>query len=127
MHSLLPWLAVLQVAILPTFAPGTEVRLVSPDLFEVYAIGTVDEGRLALTGVTLMPGKELRLLVFPPRSMQGTRSAEEAGEAGGPAAPFGRAVDGDVEILGAGGKAWSLREVLAAQGIVVQLPGEVSP
>lgn len=125
MQLLWPWLVVAQAALLPALAPGSEVRLVSADLLEVYAYGTVEEGRLLLQGVPLAPGTEVRLLILPPNASPAGRAAAAvaADEAGGPA-PSGRAVEGDVLIVLGDGQARSLRALLAEQGIEVRLPGE---
>lgn len=127
MQLLWPWLVVAQAALLPMLAPGSEVRLVSPDLLEVFAIGTVEEGRLLLEGAPLPPGAEVRLLILPPDAGAAERAAAAvaADEAGAPA-PSGRTVDGDVLIVTGDGEARSLRLLLAEQGIELRLPGEAS-
>ena len=128
MQLLWPWLVVAQALVLPALAPGSEVRLVSPDLLEVYAYGTVEEGRLILQGVPLAPGTEVRLLILPPDASAAGRAAAAvaADEAGGPA-PSGRAVEDDLLIVLGDGEARSLRALLAEQGIEVRLPGEAGP
>ena len=66
MSDLLFWFLVSQtIAGLPQMPPGTEVRLVSRDLFTVYASARVEDGRLQFT-TALQAGQELRLLIFPP-------------------------------------------------------------
>jgi hypothetical protein len=118
-NALLPWLVVLQVAVLPALAPGAEVRLVSADLLDVHALGRVEDGRLRLEGRPPAPGARLRLLVFPPdadadaaaRAASGARSLEV------------RVVDGELRVRGADGDV-SLRELLARQGIELIAPGE---
>jgi hypothetical protein len=126
MQLLWPWIVVAQAALLPALAPGSEVRLVSPDLLEVYAYGTVEEGRLLLQGVPLTAGTELRLLVLPPdASPAGRAAAAVAADEAGVPAPTGRVVDGDVLIVPIDGEPRSLRSLLSEQGIVLRLPGEV--
>lgn len=122
MNALLPWLVVLQAAVLPALAPGAEVRLVSADLLDVHAFGRVEDGRLRLEGPPLAPGARLRLLVFPPdgdadavaRAASGARALEVI------------VVEGELRIGGADGEI-SLRELLARQGIELIAPGEAPP
>ena len=119
-----PWYLVAQVAVFPTLAPGSEVRLVSPDLLQVYASGRVEEGRLRLEGRPLVPGAELRVLVFPP----GADAGEVAAAASGAAAISARAGQDDVWIVPRdGGEPRSLSELLALQEIVLELPAEAAP
>ena len=64
--ALMLWFALaVSLAEVPAFPPGTEVRVVSPDLLTVYASGRVEEGRLSID-LPLGAGSEVRLLVFPP-------------------------------------------------------------
>ncbi len=51
-----------------SFPPGTEVRLLSPDLKTLYAAWRVQEGRLSPLSPPLAPkaGQEVRLLVSEP-------------------------------------------------------------
>ena len=64
--ALMLWFALaVSLAEVPAFLPGTEVRVVSPDLLTVYASGRVEEGRLSID-LPLGAGSEVRLLVFPP-------------------------------------------------------------
>lgn len=128
MQLLWPWFVVAQAALLPLLEPGAEVRLVSPDLLEVYAFGTVDAGRLVLEGAPLAPGTEVRLLVLPPDADSAERAAAAvAADASGAPAPIGR-VDGedllDVLLTDEDGTLVSLRTLLAEQGIEVRFPGE---
>lgn len=119
-----PWFVVAQAAVFPTLAPGAEVRLVSPDLLRVHASGRVEEGRLRLAGRPLVPGSELRVLVFPP----GADAGEVAAAASGAAAIAARAGADDVWIVPQdGGEPRSLTELLAAQEIVLELPAEAAP
>ena len=63
---LMLWFALtLSLAEVPAFLPGTELRVVSPDLLTVYSSGRVEEGRLTID-LPLEAGSEVRLLVFPP-------------------------------------------------------------
>lgn len=120
----LPWFLVAQAAVFPTLAPGSEVRLVSPDLLQVHASGRVEEGRLRLEGRPLVPGAELRVLVFPP----GADAGEVAAAASGAAAISARAGTGDVWIVPQdGGEPRSLNELLALQNIVLELPAGGAP
>jgi hypothetical protein len=118
-NALLPWLAVLQAAALPTLTQGAEVRLVSPDLLEVHARGRLEDGTLRLEGRPLAPGARLRLLVFPPDA-----DADALAEAAsGARALEVRVVGGEVWVAaGDGGEGASLRELLARQGIALVLP-----
>lgn len=125
MQVLWPWFLVAQTILVPTLAPGTEVRIVSPDLLEVYAFGTVDNGRLALEGSELVPGLEIRLLILPPDAGAAERAAAAvASDAVGTPAPVGRVSQGDVLVIGSDGEGASLRALLADQGIVLRYPGE---
>ncbi len=64
--ALMLWFALaISLADVPAFLPGTEVRVVSPDLLTVYASGRVEEGRLSIE-LPLGAGSEVRLLVFQP-------------------------------------------------------------
>ncbi len=53
------------LADLPAFAPGTELRVVSPDLLTVYSSGRVEDDHLMID-LPLDVGTEVRLLVFRP-------------------------------------------------------------
>lgn len=60
-----------QVALqLPLMPPGTEVRLMSADLFTVYASASVEGASLRFRELP-PPGTEVRILIFP-------RDADEA-------------------------------------------------
>lgn len=64
--ALMLWFSLaLSLAEVPAFPPGTELRVVSPDLLTVYSSGRVEEGRLTID-LPLDAGSEVRLLVFPP-------------------------------------------------------------
>jgi hypothetical protein len=121
-NALLPWLVVLQAAVLPALAPGAEVRLVSADLVDVHAFGRVEDGRLHLEGPRLDPGARLRLLVFPP---DGDADAVARAASGARALEV-RVVDGELRVRGANGEV-SLRALLARQGIDLIAPGEGAP
>jgi len=62
------WALALQGPLGLTFPPGTEVRLLSPDLKTLYAAWRVQEGRLLPLSPPLSPraGQEVRLLVSEP-------------------------------------------------------------
>lgn len=80
--ELLLWFLVSQtLSGLPAMAPGTEVRVVSPDLLTIYATGQVAGGVLAF-GSAFPPNAEVLVLVFPP----GTTEAELAETLAGAAA-----------------------------------------
>jgi hypothetical protein len=120
--ALLPWLVVLQAAVLPALTPGAEVRLVSADLLDVHAFGRVEAGRLRLEGSPLDPGAQLRLLVFPP----GGDADAAARAASGARALEVRVVDGELRVRGPDGDV-ALRELLSRQGIELIAPGEGRP
>jgi len=63
---------------LPALPPGTEVRLVSPDLLTVYASAVVVDGGLAFQ-VAPPAGTELRVLIFPPDATKQQRAAALSG------------------------------------------------
>lgn len=85
MADLLFWFLVSQtIAGLPDMPPGTEVRLLSSDLFEVYAMATVENNQLILEG-NLQPGEELRILILQPDA-----TAKQTVEAVGSQALFGQ-------------------------------------
>ena len=66
MTELLYWFLVSQTLTgLPAMDPGTEVRVVSPDLLTIHAIGRV-VGDALIFGVPLPANAEIRVLVFPP-------------------------------------------------------------
>ncbi len=50
---------------LPAFPPGTELRVVSPDLLTVYSSGRVEDGYLTID-LPLDVGTEVRVLAFGP-------------------------------------------------------------
>ncbi len=72
------------LAMLPAMAEGTELRVVSPDLLTVYAMATVESGRLVFTEFP-PPGTEVRVIIFPAES-----SAAERVDALGARALVGR-------------------------------------
>lgn len=120
-----PWFMVAQAALVPLLAAGTEVRLVSPDLLEVYAFGTVENGALMLEGDTLLAGTDARLLILPPEATSAERaSAAVAADVAGTPAPVARVVEDDVIVVASDGRSESLRVLLADQGIEVFYPGE---
>ncbi|HKI57490.1 MAG TPA: hypothetical protein VJ957_08610 [Longimicrobiales bacterium] len=63
---------------LPALPPGTEVRLVSPDLLTVYASAQVHDGALDFQ-VSPPAGTELRVLIFPPDATKAQRAAALSG------------------------------------------------
>jgi len=66
MADLLFWFLVSQtIAGLPDMVPGTEVRIVSPDLLTIYASAQVDDHWLVMEGA-LEPGSEVRVLILQP-------------------------------------------------------------
>lgn len=66
MTELLFWFLVSQtLSGLPAMDPGTEVRLVSPDLLSIHSVGRVERGFLRFD-MPLPRNAEIRVLVFPP-------------------------------------------------------------
>lgn len=66
MTELLYWFLVSQtLSGLPAMDPGTEVRVVSPDLLTIHAVGRV-VGDALVFSVPLPANAEIRVLVFPP-------------------------------------------------------------
>lgn len=66
MIDLLFWFLVSQtLSSLPDIYSGTEIRLVSMDLINIYAEAKVENDSLTLTG-DLEPGQDLRLLILQP-------------------------------------------------------------
>ena len=121
--ALWQWFLIGQAVAFPTLAPGSEVRLVSPDLLRVHASGSVRDDELVLEG-ELPPGLEVRMLIFPPDA-----GAEEAAAAlSGATALTARVTDaGDgLRILPAdgAGEAYDWRTALQEQGITLRLPNE---
>lgn len=111
-----------QAVAFPTLTPGSEVRLVSPDLLRVHASGQLIEGVLALEG-DLPPGLEVRVLIFPPDAAPEDQAAALAGAT----ALAARVSDSgtDLHILppdGAAAVSW--REELARQDVVLRFPDE---
>ncbi|GEM_PF-770889 len=79
--ALMLWFALaVSFAEVPAFPPGTELRVVSPDLLTVYSSGRVEEGRLTID-LPLDAGSEVRLLVFPPDASDETIAAALRGGA----------------------------------------------
>jgi len=74
--ALLLTLLLAQAAIfLPGFEPGSELRLVSPDLLTVYASGSVSETRELRLDLPLAAGTLLRLVVFEVGSDDAAKAA----------------------------------------------------
>jgi len=118
-----PWILLAPAMVLPQIAPGTEVRLVSLDLLEVYALGRVEDGHLEFRGVVLPVGMTVRVLVFPP----GDSAVERAATLAGATALHARVDEEDGVVLIADGSLGTpLRELLARQGIEVSFPGEMA-
>ena len=66
MTEILLWFCLSQtLASLPAMTPGTEVKLVHPDLVSVFDTGVVENGQLAFAE-RLEPDTELRLLFLTP-------------------------------------------------------------
>jgi hypothetical protein len=85
MADLLFWFLVSQtIAGLPDMPPGTEVRLLSSDLFAVYATAQIDDNQLILEG-QLTPNTDIRILILQPDV-----TASETVEALGSQALFAR-------------------------------------
>ncbi len=115
-----PWFLIAQAAF-PVVAPGAEVRLVSPDLLEVYARGRVEADVLRMEGPPLVPGTPLRVLVFPPDADAGAVAAAASGAS---AIAARVEADGVWIVPEDGGDPVSLRALLAEQGVALTLPGE---
>ena len=113
-----------QLVTLPALAPGSEVRLVSPDLLRVHASGRLEEGVLRMTG-ELPPGLELRMLIFPPDA----GSDETAAALAGATALTARVSDdgADLRIVPPEGDPFGWREALSEQDVRLVLPGEGAP
>jgi hypothetical protein len=66
MADLLFWFLVSQtIAGLPDMPPGTEVRLLSTDLFAIYASAQIEDDQLILEG-QFIPNEEIRILILQP-------------------------------------------------------------
>lgn len=122
--SLAHWFVVGQVlALLPAMPEGTEVRILSADLFTVYASARVQAGRLQFNEFPPV-GTIVRVLIFPPDPSPEDRAAALSGAT----ALQGRVTqtpDGpDILLTDAGDpEPVSLREVLQDErGIVLELP-----
>ncbi len=63
---------------LPMMPAGTEVRLMSVDLFTVYASAQVERGSLKFRELP-PPGTEVRILIFPPDADDTTVAAALSG------------------------------------------------
>ena len=93
MTQLLLWLCLSQTLVsLPAMTPGTEVKLVHPDLFPTFDTAVVEDGQLAFSQ-RLEPGTELRLLFLAPGAdeKQSVASMSDA--------PFGRISSRGGDIL----------------------------
>ena len=82
------------LADLPTFAAGTELRVVSPDLLTLYSSGRVEDGNLMID-LPLDVGTEVRLLVFGPDD----DDAEIALALAGGTALYGHVAEDRADIL----------------------------
>lgn len=108
-----------QSVVFPTLTPGSEVRLVSPDLLRVHASGRLIDGVLDLQG-DLPPGLEVRVLIFPPDAGPEDTAAALSG-ATALTARISESGD-DVRILPPdGGEPVGWREELARQGVELRL------
>jgi hypothetical protein len=77
MADLLFWFLVSQtIAGLPELPPGTEVRLLSTDLFAIFATANVEDNQLIFEG-QFIPNEEIRVLILQPNA-----TASETVEAG---------------------------------------------
>jgi hypothetical protein len=78
MADLLFWFLVSQtIAGLPEMPPGTEVRLLSSDLFAVYATAQIEDSQLILEG-QLTPNTDIRILILQP-DVTATETVEALG------------------------------------------------
>lgn len=95
MIDLLFWFLVAQTFTgLPGMQSGTEVMVVSHDLWTIYARATVAEGELRFDE-SLSPGQEVRILIFPPGASEEQRAEALAGAKALP----GRISDDGSDIL----------------------------
>ena len=93
MTEIFLWFCLSQtLASLPAMTPGTEVKLVHPDLVPVFDTAVVEEGQLAFAE-RLEPGTELRMLFLAPDA------DEEQSVASISEAPFGRISSRGGDIL----------------------------
>ncbi len=84
-----------QVALqLPMMPAGTEVRLMSVDLFTVYSSARVDDRRLRFRELPA-PGTPVQILIFPPDADDASRAAALSGAT----ALKGRVSDAGTDIL----------------------------
>lgn len=116
------WFMIGQSVVFPTLAPGSEVRLVSPDLLRVHASGRLIDGVLALEG-DLPPGLEVRVLIFPPDA----EPEDAAAALSGATALTARISESgeDLRILPAdGGEPVGWRDELERQGVTLRFPNE---
>lgn len=112
-----------QAAVLPVLVPGSEVRLVSPDLLRVHATGRVTPaGVLDMEG-SLPPGLEVRMLIFPPDAGPDETAAALAGATALTARVSDDGRDLRV-VLPSEGEPVAWRQALRAQDIELRLPGE---
>lgn len=65
----------------PPFLDGSEIRVVSPDLVRVHAVGTIGSEGLVLQGIVPPKGTPLRILVFPPSAASRSASSAAGDEA----------------------------------------------
>lgn len=127
MTELLYWFLVSQtLSGLPAMAPGTMVRVVSPDLLTIHATGRVIAGALIFTE-PLPADAEVRILVFPP----GATEAEVAEALSGATALRGRVTEDAADLLVAFPETdgfLSFRKWLAEErSLDLRLPGTGSP
>lgn len=122
--SLAAWYLMGQVlALLPAMPNGTEVRILSADLFTVYASARVEAGRLVFRELPPV-GTAVRLLIFPPD----TPPQGQAAALSGATALRGLVsqTEDDLDILLVDTpdvEPVSLREVLRSErGIALELP-----
>ena len=93
MTEIFLWFCLSQtLASLPTMTPGTEVKLVHPDLVPVFDTAMVEDGQLAFSQ-RLEPGTELRMLFLAPDADE-RQSVESMSDA-----PFGRISSRGGDIL----------------------------
>jgi hypothetical protein len=87
------WVLIAQtLAVLPAMTPGTEVKVVLPDLITVLGSAVVEEGRLVFDR-PLPPGSEVRLLFITRDTERGSTAAALHD------APFGRVSPTGDDIL----------------------------
>lgn len=122
--SLAHWFVVGQVlALLPAMPDGTEVRILSADLFTVYASARVEAGLLRFDELPPV-GTMVRILIFPPDPSPENQAAALSGATALQGRVAQTAAGLDILLVDAvDPEPVSLRELLRQEhGIVLELP-----